>query len=101
MNVTGNVKESEVEKYLCERVAHYGGDTRKLQYVGRRGCADRLVVFYSLMYLVETKKPKGGVVSKHQDEDFKWLMSFGIRKRYVYTFADVDQFIGDTGVNEE
>jgi hypothetical protein len=38
------VRESEIEKYLAKRVRELGGECRKVQWVGRRGAPDRLVM---------------------------------------------------------
>jgi hypothetical protein len=65
-----------------------------LQYVGRRGCADRLIIFpHNRIYFVETKKPKGSKISVQQEEDAKWLLGFGILKVYLFTEYEVDQWI--------
>jgi hypothetical protein len=37
------VRERDVERYLVERVEAVGGDTRKVQWVGRAGAPDRVV----------------------------------------------------------
>lgn len=38
------MRESEIEKYLVRRVKELGGEVRKVQWVGRRGAPDRLVM---------------------------------------------------------
>lgn len=94
MNVTVNVKEFVIEDYLCERVEALGGGHRKLQYIGRKGCADRLVVFPSnRLFLVELKKPKGGRIDHAQHEDTMWLHDFGIVKVYLFTKFEVDHWL--------
>ena len=86
--------EDSVETYLCKRVREHGGDTRKLQWVGRRGAGDRLVVFPGArLYFVELKRPKGGRVSVHQDLDAEWCAKYGLRKEFLYTREQVDKFI--------
>lgn len=89
-----NVLEATVEDYLCEQVLAHGGGHRKIQYVGRRGCSDQLVVFpFNRIFMVETKRPKGGKISVHQEDDARWLLNFGVLKVYLFTTYEVDAWI--------
>lgn len=36
--------ERDIEKYLVKRVKELGGEVRKVQWIGRRGAPDRLVM---------------------------------------------------------
>lgn len=38
------MRESQIEKYLVERVTALGGEVRKVKWIGRRGAPDRLVM---------------------------------------------------------
>ncbi len=38
------MRESDIEKYLVERVKALGGEVRKVKWIGRRGAPDRLVM---------------------------------------------------------
>lgn len=38
------MRESQIEKYLVKRVKALGGEVRKVQWIGRRGAPDRLVM---------------------------------------------------------
>ncbi len=38
------MRESLIEKHLVKRVKELGGEVRKVQWVGRRGAPDRLVM---------------------------------------------------------
>jgi hypothetical protein len=38
------VRESQIEAHLVKRVKELGGEVRKVQWVGRRGAPDRLVM---------------------------------------------------------
>lgn len=38
------MRESVIEKHLVKRVKELGGEVRKVQWVGRRGAPDRLVM---------------------------------------------------------
>ncbi len=90
----GNPKECTIEEYFEARVLEVGGGTRRIAYRGRRGCADQLAIFkFNRFFLVELKRPKGGKISIHQDEDAKWLLALGVRKEYLHTKQAVDTFI--------
>lgn len=38
------MRESDIEDYLVNRVKAMGGEVRKVQWIGRRGAPDRLVM---------------------------------------------------------
>lgn len=38
------MRESQIERYLVKRVKELGGEVRKVQWVGRQGAPDRLVM---------------------------------------------------------
>lgn len=38
------MRESTIEKHLVKRVKELGGEVRKVQWIGRRGAPDRLVM---------------------------------------------------------
>ena len=38
------MRERDIEKYLSRRVKELGGECRKVQWIGRRGAPDRLVM---------------------------------------------------------
>ena len=42
------MKERDIEKYLIARVKALGGECRKVQWIGRRGAPDRLVMLPGL-----------------------------------------------------
>jgi hypothetical protein len=86
--------EAVVEKHFCEAVWAAGGCERKVQYLNRRGCADRLVGFpFNRLYLVELKRPKGGRISPHQEDDERYWAQVGVQKVYLYTVTAVNQWI--------
>ena len=90
----GNPKEETIVDYFVRKVEEYGGGARPLAYRGRKGCADFLAVFkFNRMFLCEMKRPRGGKIHHCQHEDATWLLTYGIRKEYLYTKLDVDNFI--------
>ena len=38
------MRERDIERYLVKRVKELGGEVRKVQWIGRRGAPDRLVM---------------------------------------------------------
>jgi hypothetical protein len=70
------MRESKIEKALVKRVKAAGGEIRKVQWVGRRGAPDRLVMMPGRSpVLVELKAPKGRL-SKLQEREIATLRSW-------------------------
>lgn len=85
-------KESTVEQYLCEMVKHHGGMCVKLDPNLYPGIFDRLVVL-SGTHLIETKRPKGGRLSKKQKRFATFLTENGAEWHVLHTREAVDDFI--------
>jgi len=61
------MRESQIEAHLVKRVKELGGEVRKVQWIGRRGAPDRLVMLrhrilnidgnYTRTIFVELKAP--------------------------------------------
>ena len=45
------MRESQIEKYLVAQVKALGGEVRKVQWIGRRGAPDRLVMLPGWRYM--------------------------------------------------
>ena len=58
-----NVNEKAIEDYLDACVQARDGVTRAIEYRGRRGCPDRLIVLPFFVGCAELKRPVGGVHS--------------------------------------
>lgn len=58
--------EKSVEDYLDEQAELRGGFTVKLNPRGYKGLQDRLVALPNRLFVVEVKRPRGGVVAKLQ-----------------------------------
>ena len=86
--------EADVEGYLTRQVVAAGGEVRKVQWIGRNGAPDRLVLFpaRSEHHLVELKRP-GGKPEEHQKREHKRLRSAGFRVFVIDTKAQVDAFV--------
>lgn len=61
------MRERDIEKHLVQRVKALGGEVRKVQWIGRRGAPDRLVMCKGRVFVqnlgddawVELKPPGG------------------------------------------
>lgn len=67
---------------------------RKIQYIGRVGCPDRLFAGYGTVLLVEMKKPdarkrKGGGLSKGQAGEIERFAAAGVTIHVCYTAEEV------------
>lgn len=61
------MKESVVERHLCQRIHRLGGECFKIIFPGRLGAPDRLVILPGgEVTWVELKRPKGGRLSMSQ-----------------------------------
>lgn len=88
--------ESDVEAFLIRSVSLRGGTTRKIQYIGRRGCPDRLIVLPFIgLQLAELKRPKGGVYSVHQVEDQCELAEVGYEVLKFHTRQQIHEWFMD------
>ena len=89
-----NYRESVVQLHLESECRKRKWFVRRIKYVGRKGCADDIVVApLNRVFLVETKRPKGGRIKVHQEEDAKQLLEVGTNKLFLFTIEEVDAFI--------
>ncbi len=86
--------ESAVEKHLIKRVKERGGLCEKHVSPGRKGVPDRLITWPDgTMQLVETKRPKGAVVSRSQERDHERRAMRRVHVRLVYTRDEADAYV--------
>lgn len=91
-------RESEIEKYLVERVKALGGEVRKVKWIGRTGAPDRLVMLpYKVDRLpttvwVELKSP-GEKAKPHQAREHERMRRMGQRVEVVDSFERVDEVL--------
>lgn len=86
------INEKEIENYLVDAVKAIGGMVRKIKFVNRRGCPDRLVI-HNGSHFVELKRPKGGKLSKLQEREIETMREHGASVHVINTKALVDKFI--------
>ena len=81
--------EKEIEQALVKIVERHGGQCLKWVCPGRAGVPDRICFMpCGRVYLVETKRPKGGVLSERQ----KWWRNKFFRLGFFWALVStVDQ----------
>lgn len=94
------MRESDIEKYLVERVKALGGEVRKVKWIGRRGAPDRLVMLpsdpsigqWSATIWVELKAP-GEKAKPHQAREHERMRHMGQQVEVVDSFERVDEVL--------
>lgn len=95
-------RESDIEKYLCDRVKELGGEVRKVRWIGRNGAPDRLVMLpggsgpwhgpRGIVLWVELKAP-GEKCRPHQIREHERMARMGQRVVVVDSFEGVDEVL--------
>ena len=89
------MRESQVENYLVMRIKLHDGLCRKIAYIGKRGCPDRLVGFPNgRTALVELKRPDG-IARDEQEREHRRLRAVGFTVVVLSTLAEVDDFVSE------
>lgn len=92
------LRERNIEQYLVNRVKMLGGEVRKVQWIGRRGAPDRLVMLpvndwgRDVTIWVEVKAP-GEKAKPHQLREHERMRKMGQRVEVVDTFEAVDEIL--------
>jgi len=98
------MRESTIEKYLVKRVKALGGEVRKVQWIGRRGAPDRLVMLPTVAapkpgmlirqtIWVELKAP-GKEAEPHQLREHKRMRKTGQYVVVIDSLLGVDLLLG-------
>jgi hypothetical protein len=98
------IRERDIEQYLVERVKGMGGEVRKVNWIGRRGAPDRLVMLpeahvgggdwteCDTTIWVELKAP-GKTAEPHQLREHVRMRKMGQRVEVVDSFERVDEVL--------
>lgn len=86
------MREATIESYLVRRVVEMGGETRKVQWLGRNGAPDRLVMLQGRTVWVEVKAP-GRKCQPHQLREHARMRRLGQRVEVVDSLAGVDELL--------
>ena len=88
------VRENEVEGYLRKQVEALGGECVKFHPYDMPGYPDRIVMLPGgVLVWAETKKPKGGRVSKLQKFRHEQLRKLGQDVFVVWTKEQADELV--------
>lgn len=86
--------ENRVETKLRQEVERIGGKAYKFESPGNMGVPDRIICIPpGRVVFVETKRPKGGRLSKIQKYRIAELTEMGITVRVIFTLEQVKEFI--------
>lgn len=102
------MRERDIEDYLVKRVKAMGGEVRKVQWIGRRGAPDRLVMLpkpgaklesgktpwpgRSTTVWVELKAP-GKVAEPHQLREHARMRAMGQRVEVIDSLELVEELL--------
>lgn len=88
-------KESVLEKQLVARVKKYGGEIRKIAFLGRKGAPDRLVMFPGgVMTWIETKS-ETGKLRPEQKREIDRLVALGQSVKVIRSEWESEFVIGE------
>lgn len=100
------MRERDIERYLVKRVKALGGEVRKVQWIGRRGAPDRVVMLPGILVLknkkpwtpagraiwVELKAP-GKKPEAYQLREHKRMRAMGQRVEVIDSIEGVDALL--------
>lgn len=97
------IRERDIERHLVKRVKDLGGEVRKVQWIGRRGAPDRLVMLpnpgrdrfgdiQSPTIWVELKAP-GKKAEPHQVREHERMRAMGQRVVVIDSIEGVEELL--------
>jgi hypothetical protein len=95
------MRERDIERHLVKRVKALGGEVRKVQWIGRRGAPDRLVMLpdsgpgngtFNNAWWVELKAP-GVKAEPHQLREHKRMRKMGQRVEVIDSIEAVEALL--------
>jgi hypothetical protein len=101
------MRESIIERYLVKRVKELGGEVRKVQWIGRNGAPDRLVMLPKQIItqageVIGSNGPRsfwaelkatGKVAEPHQLREHKRMEAMGQRVVVIDSLEGVDALL--------
>ena len=81
--------ERDIENYLVAKVKRLGGECRKVEWIGRRGAPDRLVMLPGKAIWIELKRP-GFTAAPHQAREHDRMRALGQTVLVIDSFKGVD-----------
>ncbi len=91
---TLNCAERSIVRRLLKIVKQNQGEYRRVEWTGQIGAPDLLVGFPRLQkfFFIETKRPIGGVLTKHQQKELKFLHECGIEAFVISNLEELEAF---------
>jgi hypothetical protein len=89
------MRERDIERHLVQRVKALGGEVRKVQWIGRRGAPDRLVMLPSTFvsnFWLELKRP-GEKPEPHQYREHARMRRLGERVEWTDSIEGVEALL--------
>jgi hypothetical protein len=86
-------RESDVEIEVVAWAENNGWVVRKMQYIGRRGCADRFFFGYGQIVMLEFKRLDDGIISENQSKEHARLEAVGCPVFVFYTSQSAIDFL--------
>lgn len=86
------MRERDIERYLVQQVKACGGEVRKVQFIGRRGAPDRIVMLPFKTVWVELKAP-GQKPEPHQEREHHRMRKMGQAVVVIDSMAGVDKIL--------
>lgn len=90
------MRESKIEQHLVKVVKALGGEVRKVQWIGRKGAPDRMVMLPGMTLWVELKAT-GIKAEAHQLREHKRMTDMGQQVVVVDSIEAIDQIIFNQG----
>jgi hypothetical protein len=96
------MRESKIENYLVNRVKGMGGEVRKVQWIGRRGAPDRLIMLpnegrydgYATRTVWVELKATGVAPEAYQLREHVRMRRMGQAVVVIDSLAGVDELLG-------
>lgn len=88
------MRESEIEQHLVDTVQFLGGEIRKVQWIGRNGAPDRLVMLPDGRLLWLELKAPGKTPSPVQLREHAKMARCGQHVHVVDSMEGVDEVLG-------
>ena len=90
------MRESQIENALVKAVKQAGGECRKVQWIGRRGAPDRLVLLKNGITLwVELKAP-GKKADPHQTREHKRMVALGQNVQVIDSLESIERLLNES-----
>jgi hypothetical protein len=94
------MRESQIEAYLVKRVAELGGECRKVQWIGRNGAPDRVLLLpWTYAIWVEVKNPEtiltfpADARERAQAREHERMRALGQRVEVIGTIEGVEELL--------